>query len=367
MGNKVFMLLDKGIGKFKNDEDPYIVGSAFAEELYYWKSQGKEITVKINSGGGSVFDGWSIVDAIRENEANTQTIGVAASMAGVCLMFGKHRSAYNFARIMIHAPRGGSKEFLTIVKDQFRDLLKSRTKFTESEINEMIDSGKDYFLTAYEAKEKGIIDEVIETGKTVALTNEQLTNTREMYLVYNSALQEEISNNQTKTEMEIFNKLFGGKSESENAIAAVQMKADFDALKAEKAQWEKDKKSLEDKIAALENAGKVNDIKAKATVLIEDAVKAGKMSFKDDAEKAKAIEGATANFDYTKSLIDAMPTKKTVAAVSIPAKDGKQIETYEWLAKNDPKKLAAIAEADPELFNKLSDDYNESQTKTEAK
>lgn len=364
VGNKVFMLLDKGIGIDK--DAPYILGSSFAEELYYWKSQGKDVTVKINSGGGKVFDGWSIIDAIRENEANTQVVGIAASMAGICLMFGKHRSAYNFSRIMIHAPRGGSKEFLNVIKGQFRDLLESRTKFTKDEINDMIDSGKDYFFDAKQALEKGIIDEVIETGKSVSINPSVLNDVSELHLIYNSALKEEFTN-KSETEMEIFNKLFGGKSESENAIAAVQMKAENDTLKAEKAAWEKEKTSYENKLKELENAGKANEAKVKATALIEDAVKAGKLSFKDDAEKAKAVEGAIANYDFTKQMIDAMPTKKVVAAATIPAADGKQIETYEWLAKNDPKKLAAIAETDPELFNKLSDEYNASQTKTEAK
>jgi hypothetical protein len=288
-------------------------------------------------------------------------------MAGVCLMFGKHRSAYNFARIMIHAPRGGSKAFLEIVKGQFRDLLKSRTKFTEDEINDMVDSGKDYFFTAYEAKQKGIIDEVIETGKTVALTADQLTDTRAMHLVYNSALKEELNNNLTKTEMEIWNSIFGKKSDSENAIAAVEMKAENNRLQDAQAKHEETVKALEAKVKQLEEAAKFSDVKVKATALIEDAVKAGKMTFKDDAEKAKAIEGATANYDFTKSLIDNMPTKKVAAAVTIPAGDGKKVETYEWLAKNDPKKLAAIAETDPELFNKLSDEYTESQTKNEVK
>lgn len=359
MGNTVFMLLDKGIGKFKDDTDPYIVGSAFAEELYYWKSQGKDITVKINSGGGSVFDGWSIIDAIRENDAKTQCIGVAASMAGVCLMFGKqgHRSAYNFARIMIHAPRGGSKEFLEVVKGQFTDLLKSRTKFTEAEIKDIIDSGKDYFFTAYEAKQKGIIDEVIETGKTVALTPNQLLDSRAMYMVYNSALQEEIQYKQD-TEMEIFNKLFGGKSDSENAIAAVQMKAENEKLTAEKTAWATEKAALEAKIKTLEDASKTVDVKAKAKELIEGAEKAGKLTFKDAAAKTTAIESATANYDFTKSLIESMPAKKTVAAGAIILDDQKaEHNTYEWLAKNDPKKLNEIAESDPDLFDKLSDEY----------
>ena len=98
--------------------------------------------------------------------------------------------------------------------------------------------------------------------------------------------------------------------------------------------------------------------KAKATTLIEGAVAAGKLVFKDDAEKAKAIEGAVSNYDFTKSMIDKMPSGKTTAAVAIPAADGdKTKNTYEWLANNDPKKLASIAETDPELFNKLSDEY----------
>lgn len=368
-GNHVFMLLDKSIGKYKDDDnDPYILGSAFAEEIYYWKSQGKQVTVKINCPGGSVFDGWSMVDAIMQNGANTENIGIAYSMGGICLMAGKHRTAYNFSRIMVHAPRGGSKNHLEVVKGQFRDLLESRTKFSKAEIDEMIDSGKDYFFTPAEALQKGIIDEIIDTGKTFNFSQEQLCNTRALYLVYNNAFHESNQNNTDMDFKSIIAKLTGKTDEAEGIVAVTEMKSQLTKLEAAQASWVTEKAALQAKITELENAGKVSEAKTKAIALIEGAIAAGKMTFKTDAEKAQAIEGATANYDFTKSLIDKMPSGKTAAAVSIPDTGGDQTKnTYEWLMKNDPKKLQAIAETDEQLFNKLSDEYVESQkTKNEA-
>jgi ATP-dependent protease ClpP protease subunit len=369
MDSKVFMLLNKDIGG-SGDEDS-ISGSSFSEEMYYWKSQGKEIEVKINSLGGRVVQGWSMVDSIIETKANTFNAGVAYSMAGICLMAGSHRKAYNFSKVMIHAPHAKKgvnvpSDQLEAVKSQFRELLKSRTKFTEAEINDMVDSGKDYYFSAKEALTKGIIDEIVQTDKVFNFNEDQIHAGRALYMVFNSALKEEL-NIKSKTHMNIFAKFFKKETEEEAVVAAMEMKAENDQLKAaqasEKTKFEAEKKALEDKIKDLENAGKANEVKAKATELIENAVKAGKMSFTADADKAKAIEGAAANFDYTKALIDGMKATKTVAAVST-VKEEKEVKLeYSYLANHDPKKLEEIEQTQPDLYAKLVQDFHNNAKK----
>jgi ATP-dependent protease ClpP protease subunit len=363
-GDNVFMLLNKGIGPNKEGES-YIDGALFAQEAYYWKSQGKKIIVKINCLGGRVIHGWDMIDAIIECQADTFGAGVAFSMAGMCLIAGKNRKAYNHASAMIHSPRPAagtaktSSPILDVMVSQFKTLLETRTKFTAAEITGLL-NGEDHFFTAEQMQKKGMIDEVISSGINAPIN----ASLEAQYEFYNNSIED--FKTQTDNDMDfkaILAQLTGKSGEAESIVAVTEMKAQLEQFKAsqasDKLKFEAEKKVLEDKVKELENAGKANEVKAKATELIENAVKAGKMSFTADADKVKAIENASKNFDATKEFIDGLKATKTVAAVSTVKEDKNENNSYEWLAKNAPEKLKAIAESDPDLFNKLSDEYNE--------
>lgn len=352
IGNEVFMLLDRHIGQ--DDNMPFLLGSEFAAEMYYWKSQGYAIKVKINSIGGRVVDGWSIVDAIIECDAETINIGLAASMAGIALMFGKTgaRSANDYATAMIHAPKGGNSQFKGIITEQFKTLLKTKTKFTEAEINDMMDSGKDYFFDASQMLEKGIIDRIIPTKLKPNIPANASIN--EMLAVYNSINQSETKNE----EMEIFNKLFGGKTEMESVANAVQLKAEAESLKKENDALKAEKAVLECKVQEAEKVANA----AKNKQFVADAVKAGKIENKPEviASWEKMI---AADEESTKAILSAMVPQKTKSVVEGIDPTNKAGLTYEELAKKDPAKLNWIAENDPELFAKLQDEYIEKNKK----
>lgn len=355
-GNTVFMLLNQQIGP-DDSKDPYIDGARFSEEMYWHKADGKKNVVKINSPGGRVLHGWNIVDSIIETEADTFNTGVAYSMAGILLMFGKHRKAYDFAGTMIHAPRdmGGKKtQSVEFAKGQFKTLLETRTKFTKEEIEDMMTSGKDYFFTAQEALTKGIIDEIVPSGQS--LTPPTNLSAKALCAFYNS-----YDENQNSKEMEykdILNWLTGKSTEKESVEEVKNMKAQIANHASEKKTLEDAKTILEARVKTLEDAAKGGEAKAKATTLIEAAIKANKFGTLKDEDKTKLIDNAVANYDAAKLMIDAMPSKKAGSAAEVPSGDKGETKTYEWMAKNDPKGLAAIAESDPDLFNKLSDEYN---------
>ncbi len=134
---------------------------------------GKDISIYINSPGGSVYAGLGIYDTMQYINCDVATIctGMAASMAAVLLVAGTEgkRSALKHSRVMIHQPMGGAqgqasdieitareiqklkKELYTIISDH------SGKPFKEVEKN----SDRDYWMTATEAKEYGMIDEVL--------------------------------------------------------------------------------------------------------------------------------------------------------------------------------------------------------------
>ena len=137
----------------------------------------KEISVYINSPGGVVTAGLALYDTIQYIKPDISCIcmGQAASMAALLLTAGKKskRFALPNARIMIHQPLGGVEGQATDIGIQAKEIMRMKAKMNEllsrhtGQPIEKIekDTDRDYFMTAQEAKEYGIIDEVIEKRK----------------------------------------------------------------------------------------------------------------------------------------------------------------------------------------------------------
>lgn len=133
----------------------------------------KDINLYINSPGGSITSGMAIFDTIQLIKADVSTIcvGMAASMGAFLLAAGTpgKRFALPNSEIMIHQPLGGTRGQATDIEIHARRILQMKAR-----INEILaartgqdlkriqkDTERDYFMTAAEAKEYGIIDEVI--------------------------------------------------------------------------------------------------------------------------------------------------------------------------------------------------------------
>ena len=105
-----------------------IDGEQFAEEIRFLNSydEVKKINIRINSAGGSMLDGYSIFNAIKNSakECDTYTDGVAASIAGVIFQAGKRRYMNDFGKLMIHAPSIGVQyELLSDKQKKMIDLI----------------------------------------------------------------------------------------------------------------------------------------------------------------------------------------------------------------------------------------------------
>lgn len=140
----------------------------------------KDISLYINSPGGSISAGMAIFDTVQYIRPDVATIcvGLAASMGAFLLAAGKKgkRFALPNAEIMIHQPLGGTQGQATDIeiharrivnmKDSLNRILSDRTGQKLERIK--ADTERDYFMTAIEAKEYGIIDEVITQPKKAA-------------------------------------------------------------------------------------------------------------------------------------------------------------------------------------------------------
>ena len=135
----------------------------------------KEISFYINSPGGSVSAGLAIYDTMNfiKPKVNTMVMGMAASMGAFLLSSGEKGMRYALpnAKIMIHQPLGGARGQATEIEIAAREILKTRAhlngilaKNTGKSIETIAkDCERDYYMTADEALEYGLIDKIIHT------------------------------------------------------------------------------------------------------------------------------------------------------------------------------------------------------------
>ncbi len=146
---------------------------------------GKDISIYINSPGGSVYAGYGIYDTMQFIESDVSTIctGMAASMASVLLVAGTEgkRFALPHSRVMIHQPLGGMQGQASDLEIAAREILKVKEELYtilskhSGQPFEAIqrDSDRDYWMTAPEAKAYGMVDEILtRTQRTQKQTGE---------------------------------------------------------------------------------------------------------------------------------------------------------------------------------------------------
>ena len=155
--------------------DDYTANTLQAQLLYLDQADPeKDISIYINSPGGSVTAGLGIYDTMQfiSSEVSTICTGMAASMAAVLLVAGKEgkRYALPHSRVMIHQPLGGVQGQASDIEIEAREIQKykkelytiiadhSHTPFDKV----WADSDRNYWMTAEEAKEYGMVDEVLK-------------------------------------------------------------------------------------------------------------------------------------------------------------------------------------------------------------
>ena len=164
---------------FLGNEVNDITASLVVAQLLFLEAEDpdKDIQLYINSPGGSITAGMAIYDTMNyiKSDVSTICIGMAASMAAFLLAAGEKNKRYALpnAEIMIHQPLGGTMgqaedirihaERILRTRDTINKILAERTGKPLKTIQK--DTDRDFFMSASEAKEYGIIDEVISIKK----------------------------------------------------------------------------------------------------------------------------------------------------------------------------------------------------------
>lgn len=161
---------------FLGDEINDDVANAVVAQLLFLESESPErdISIYINSPGGSVSAGLAIYDTMQfvKCDVSTIVVGMAASMAAVLLSAGSagKRIALPNSRIMIHQPLGGAQGQASDIEIQAREIIKTKetlnnilVKHTGQSMRKVKgDTDRDFYMTAQEALAYGIVDKVID-------------------------------------------------------------------------------------------------------------------------------------------------------------------------------------------------------------
>ena len=149
-----------------------------AQLLYLDSAEpGKDVSIYLNSPGGSVYAGLGIYDTMQYIQSDVSTIctGMAASMAAVLLVAGEKgkRFALNHSRVMIHQPMGGIQGQASDIEITSREILKLKKELYtiisdhsgQPYDKVYADSDRDYWMTSQEALKYGMIDNVLKKSK----------------------------------------------------------------------------------------------------------------------------------------------------------------------------------------------------------
>ena len=155
--------------------DDYVANTIMAQLLFLEQADpGKDISIYLNSPGGSVTAGLGIYDTMQFISSDVSTIctGMAASMAAVLLVAGAEgkRSALPHSRVMIHQPLGGVQGQASDIEIEAKEIMKFKkelytiiSEHSHTPYDKVWnDSDRNYWMTAEEAKEYGMIDQVLK-------------------------------------------------------------------------------------------------------------------------------------------------------------------------------------------------------------
>ena len=170
-------LLKDRIILLSGEIDDECANSVIAQLLYLDSLNNEEISLYINSPGGSVTSGMAIYDTMNfvKSDVSTICLGMAASMGAFLLSSGKKGKRYALpnSEIMIHQPLGGAKGQATEIKIAAEQILKTKEKLnkilsenTGQDLKKVEqDTERDHFLDANEALDYGLIDKIITQKK----------------------------------------------------------------------------------------------------------------------------------------------------------------------------------------------------------
>lgn len=336
-------------------------GDYFAQELNWCARNYDTIIIRINSDGGNVTQGLSIVSEMVASPAEiiTQIDGIAASMAAVIAICGDKVTMNDFAQIMIHEPyfvdnegqridnaqlSAKDKRSIDRSKNQLVTILGRRGKSAD-DIATLLK--KETWFNADEALQNGMVDEVINTGR-----KPELANLTPLKLVAQIASEIQDLNLNPIFDMKLIAKALGKPETSTEPELVDAINARETALATrEKALQDREKKLVDRMIADGKATGTVTDAnEPDMRELAEANFGLFEKMVNKTVAKAADGEGAGAEPVRLSDVLKAIKNQTTEPAETLAQK-------FVRLSKTNPNELARIEANEPEAFKKMYDAY----------
>lgn len=331
------------------DGDKLINGHYFAREFRWVDENHDEIEMRINCDGGSMSHGLSIITEMQAAKSQVTTVasGVVASMAVPILLSGDVVKCYDYAKIMIHSPyyadengdavkklSAKDRKALNMFKDTLKRLLMQRG-LPEADAMDMMKT--DTWLTPEEAKEKGIVDEIVKSGR-----KKELAALAPIQLVAQMNAENSKLNNSNVKMKEVIAKLGLAENSDEQAVVAA-----IETLQNKPPKVEKPSEAVVAKLIVV--GKKVGIVTDKNEAAMKELAETNLELFVNLIDEEKLAKPATGGDDVRLSEV--------LAKLGESGKGTETEKDWDWYQKNDPQALAKMETAEPEKYKKLFDAY----------
>lgn len=337
---------------------------SFANEFAEAESKYNNIQIRINSGGGDVFEGIAIFNTIRASSKNITIYidGVAASIAGIIALCGKPVKMNRYSMLMLHRVTGGgwgdadkmrkSADDMEKVEGVLVDIMANATGMTVDEVKKQYMDGTEHWFTADEALRGGLVNEVfygVKVDPPTGIINNVSTGSNRVKLFFN-----QFNTLLTQQKMKILWQKLGLKNESDEAEAvnAVEkLEADLAAERASSEAYKKEIGDLKKKLQAFEDKAAA-DRKAQIDTILTDAVKTGRIQ---EAQKPAFKALLEKDFENGKSAIEGLHVQNRMIDLLNAKSQNDPFKDYTFsdYQKKAPKALATMKAENPDEFKAL--------------
>lgn len=343
-------------------------GTYFVSHFSRLESEYNDITVRLHTNGGSVFDGNLMYNAINKSKANVTIIvdGISASMGAIIMLSAKNVQIVENGFVMIHAPSsyvsGNARDFeadaklLRMIEKNFIAKLQAKTGKSKQEAEKLMD-GSDHWFDAEECLAMGLVSQIIpaQTAPIIPVSDPYGMDGQDVYNVYASLLTNDfpIKNEINKTEINMKELLIsalglvGLTSQSSDTAIIEAVQKQLQGMEAAKEQAENELKEY-----------KQAQIKATLDVAVKDGViKAEQRSVYEDIGEKSGVDALVTVLSGAKGK-DVAPN--IAGHIKGGSADARANWTFDEWQKEDKKGLEKLAETDPAKFNQL---FNEKYKK----
>ncbi|HYV92768.1 MAG TPA: head maturation protease, ClpP-related [Chitinophagales bacterium] len=328
----------------------------FISDFKKLESSNSKINVRINSGGGDVFEGITIYNTLKNSpsEIDVYIDGVAASMASVIALAGKKIFMSRYAQLMIHRVSGSAngdseklRETAALMDELQKSLLAIYSDKTGKDVSSIestwMQRGKDSWFNATEAVQEKLVDEVFDG--VIKRAPKKSNTAEEAWQFYNLQIQNSIN----QSHMEILSQFISFYNLNENAtvqdiLAAMQTQSNQNHdLKDENEKLKQQNSEFENQLREAQ--------KQKVKDLIDSAIKS---KFITEEQRATYTSLAESNFEATKVALNAITPYRSIAShLQITDDSQEEYKTFREYQEKAPQLLAEMKERDIEKYKSL--------------